>query len=535
MYQSKAKPLSESIKLMQNALKRCNIEYKFSSFYNPLKHSFWVNLSSLYSPTRLFSNGKGASKEAATASALGEFIERLQTKNFFNDIYLKDKKHSLDQKSFKFNDNYLNPKLKEFYNPSGELTKESLLDFNSNNFDKIIALPFKKLATNETIYFPVNILHNLYASNGLATGNTPKEAQVQAICEIIERYTKFTIIKQGYSLPTIPNSIIKEFKNITSDIKELQNLGYKIDILDASLGGKFPVVAISLIDKKNSTIFYSFGSHPKLEVAIERTLTELLQGRTSKEFKNLEIPTFDLDYVKSSFNLESHFIDSNGKVAMQMLSSKKSFKYTPFNYSGNSINDEHKYLVNLIYNLDKEIYIRDYNYLNFYSCQVLIPGLSEVYPVDDLVYNNSNQGKFIRDLVLNFKTKNPNDLLEKIEFLDENINLGEYIGVIFENSFNIRELKAQLLLLLGEIDDAMELLEYSDKKLHILLVELYKMNNQNLNFNDYKEPLIELFGEELLNKAIEILEGRSYLVDITFAQEYLDILEIYDIPLNSGY
>ena len=35
-----------------------------------------------------FSNGKGATKDAALCSALGEYLERLSTNYFYNDYYL---------------------------------------------------------------------------------------------------------------------------------------------------------------------------------------------------------------------------------------------------------------------------------------------------------------------------------------------------------------------------------------------------------------------------------------------------------------
>lgn len=51
--------------------------------------------------------------------------------------------------------------------------------------------------------------------------------------------------------------------------------------------------------------------------------------------------------------------------------------------------------------MDKEIYLK-YTYLDFYM-QMIIPSISEVYPIEDMVYQNRNCGKFIRHAVLNFK------------------------------------------------------------------------------------------------------------------------------------
>jgi len=110
-----------------------------------------------------------------------------QTKNFFIDFYLPKRVHFKDEKVFDFEGNYLNSDLKNFYNPNGELSGEDFIDFNSDYLKKIVALPFVNAKTKEMVYFPVNILQNLYVSNGLASGNSMTEAKVQALSEIIER------------------------------------------------------------------------------------------------------------------------------------------------------------------------------------------------------------------------------------------------------------------------------------------------------------------------------------------------------------
>jgi ribosomal protein S12 methylthiotransferase accessory factor len=102
-----------------------------------------------------------------------------------------------------------------------------------------------------------------------------------------------------------------------------------------------------------------------------------------------------MSLVSESFNLESHFIDSNGKMGIQFLSAKKSFAFAPWNYSGENTEDEYDYLTGIFAAMGRELYIRDYNYLGFYSCQMIVPGVSEVYPIDDLIYNNRNRGRCI--------------------------------------------------------------------------------------------------------------------------------------------
>ena len=525
---SKEAPLQQSISKMKAVLSDVGCETVFHAEKNPLTHCFSVNLSSKEAPGHIYSNGKGVLRDASVASALGEYIERLQTNNFFIDFYLPNRKYYPDEVAFGFDEFSLSAELMEVYNPDGNISPEDLVDFNSDYEDKIVTLPFIKESSKESVYIPINILSNLYVSNGLATGNTPLEAKVQALSEIFERYAKIAIIKNGYALPKFPDEVVKSFPKVYEDVKALQKLGYKIEVLDASLGGQFPVTAISLINPKNATLFVSFGAHPILEVSLERTMTELMQGRLLENLDSFEVPTFEMSLVADSFNLESHFIDSNGKLGFPFLSAKKSFQYSPFSYTGNSTKEEYATLTTILEKMEKEFYIREYDYLGFYSCQIIVPTVSEVYPIDDLIYNNKNNGKLIRDMVLNFTKYDPREILLNIESLENSLNVEKYIGVIFEENFTMAEFKAQILLRLGEYDEALELLEYGTNKLAHLVVELARLQDMELDFDDYEEALCDVFSKEQVEKAVRILQGDEFLINTTLHQDYKNMLALYD-------
>ncbi|MCB9097755.1 MAG: YcaO-like family protein [Arcobacter sp.] len=525
---SKNSPVEQSISKMKAVLKDVGCEATFSQEKHPLKNCFSVNLASIEAPNHIYSNGKGVISDASIASAYGEYIERLQTNNFFIDFYLPNRKYYPDELAFDFGGDYLNPELKKIYSANGELEDKDLVDFNSDYMDKIVALPFIKQSTNEKTYIPINILSNLFVSNGLATGNTANEAKVQALSEIFERYVKIKIIKEGLSLPKFPNDVIKSFPKVYEDIQALRELGYKVEVFDASLGGVFPVTAISFINPKNSTLFVSFGSHPILEVSLERTMTELMQGRDLNNLDSFEIPTFDMELVSDYFNIEAHFIDSNGKMGFPFLSSKKSFEYSAWKYTGNGSEDEYAFLLDILKSVNKEMYLREYTYLDFYSCQMIIPNFSEVYPLDDMVYNNKNNGKLIRDMVLNFEKYDENEILDAIDSLDNSLNMQLYIGVIFEENFTMGDFKAQLLLLLGEIDDVIELLEFGNNKLGHLVAQLLRMQNDELDWEEYESALNDIYGEEKIKKAINIIEGNEFLINRTLHKDYYNMLSMFD-------
>ena len=525
---SKNAPLEESIEKMKAVLADVGCKTTFSHEKHPLEHCFSVNLASVEAPRHIYSNGKGILSDASMASALGEYVERLQTNNFFVDFHLPNRKYYPDEVPFEFGGAYLNDELRLVYDADEELDDKDLVDYNSDYEDKIVALPFKKRSTGESVYIPLNILSNLYVSNGLASGNTPQEAQVQALSEIFERYAKIAIIKNGYALPRYPDRIVQSFERVQSDVLALRKLGYIVEVLDASLGGKYPVTAISLINPENSSLFVSFGAHPILEVSLERTMTELMQGRGLENMDAFEVPTFDMSFVSDSFNVESHFIDSNGKLGFGFLSSAKSFEYAPWSYRGEGREAEYNYLTEILDNMDKEMYLREYNYLGFYSCQMIVPGVSEVYPVEDLTYNNRNSGKWVRNMVLHFEQYDPKEVLDAIDSLEDSIDVERYIGVIFENSFTMLEFKAQMHLILGNTEEAVASLEFGTNKLGHVVAELIRMDEDRLVWEEYEEALYNIFGREKVEKALRIVKGEEFLVDTTLHGDYHNMLEMYD-------
>jgi ribosomal protein S12 methylthiotransferase accessory factor len=257
-------------------------------------------------------------------------------------------------------------------------------------------------------------------------------------------------------------------------------------------------------------------------------MTELMQGRGLENLDAFEVPTFDMSLVSESFNLESHFIDSNGKLGFGFLSAKKSFHYTPWEYQGEGSAAEYAYLLGILKNMGKEMYVREYDYLGFYSCQMIVPSVSEVYPIEDLVYNNKNNGKLIRDMVLKFTEFDPEEILDYVESLEDTLNVEKYIGVIFENNFTMAAFKAQIYLLAGNAQEAISLLEFSTDKMGHIVAELVRMGEAELPWEEYEEALFDVYGKEKIEKALRIIEGEEYMIDVTLHQDYHNMLKLYD-------
>ena len=224
----------------------------------------------------------------------------------------------------------------------------------------------------------------------MSAGNTFEEAAVQALSEIFERAIKNRIILEEIALPRVPEEVIKQYPKIHEGISTLRKKGYVIEVLDASLGGKFPVLNVSLLNPKTGGAFCSFGAHPKFEVGLERSLTELLQGRSFEGLNEMPPPTFSTQSVIEPNNIIDHFIDSTGVVSWKMFSANSNYEFNYWNFPGNST-EEYKQLINTLRDIGKEVYISQYNELGCHACRVIVPDFSEIYSTDDLIWDNNNK------------------------------------------------------------------------------------------------------------------------------------------------
>ena len=469
--------LEDSINYFQQQLDKFDLAVKEASWLNPVPNVWSVHIQNTKCPL-CFANGKGASKKAALASALGEYFERLSTNYFFSDFYLGDKAangefvHYPSEKWFAIpQDNslpkgLLSPKLMKFYDPDHELTATDLIDLQSSNGKRgICALPFVQQSDGKTIYVPVNLIANLYASNGMSAGNTANEARVQGLSEIFERYTKNKIIAEATSLPSIPNQVLNRYPTVLAAIDALEKEGFPIYCFDASLGGEFPVICVVLFNPQNGTCYASFGAHPNFGVALERTVTELLQGRSLKDLNVFSPPSFDNDDVADLSNLETHFIDSSGLISWDLFNEKSDYEFVDWDFSGTT-EQEFANLMAIFDRHQTEVLIMDYQHLGVYACRILAVGMSEIYPPEDLLIANNNMAIHLRELILTLphQKRTAKELLAVIEqFDDEGLDdfarVRELLGIATgkDNAWltlRIGELKAMLALAAGDLPQA---------------------------------------------------------------------------------
>jgi ribosomal protein S12 methylthiotransferase accessory factor len=544
LIKGKDKDLESSIVFMQGQLALLGFDIEEVSWLNPVKGVYSVHIRDKHCHA-LFTNGKGSSKKACLASALGEFFERLSCNYFFADYYFGD---VISQQDFVHYPNeiwfqteagnrpegLMNESLWAYFDPDQNLDPTRLFELNSGAGDRgLCALPFVQHSTQETVFIPVNVIGNIFVSNGMSAGNSHNEAEVQALSEILERYVKHRVIAEGLCLPDIPQAVIDRFPSIAQSIQAIVDYGYHLKVADASLGGVYPVISVTLVNPKDGSVFASFGAHPCFEVALERTVTELLQGRGLNQMDVFHPPIFDLEEVAAPQNLEMHFIDSSGYISNDFFREKPDYAFCYWNVDG-STEEEVLYLTSLIQLQGYEIYKSDFDHLGVPACRILVPGMSDIYPVDELLWENNNEGALFREGLLNLNDAGAEDwqsLLDGLEaggYNDQTL-VAQFIGLLADADslwaeLRLGELKAMLSLAVQD-ETALDWVEWclalenlTEPRLkHYRCVKalLQIKWHHERNYDDYVNGFALLYGQETMEKALAVVEGEAMFEGLT--------------------
>ena len=549
-------PLEQTITNMASILSSVGIKIEIASWRNIVPNVWSLHIREAASPL-CFTNGKGATKESALCSALGEYIERMSCNFFYNDYDFGEEianskfVHYPNEKWFKAGlddtlpEGLMDEKCLRLYNPDNELRASHLIDTNSGHTERgICALPFTRNSDLKTVYFPSNLLENIFVSNGMSAGNNLYEAKVQCLSEIFERAVKRQIIEEEIILPDVPRVVLEKYPSILAGIEELENKGFPVLVKDASLGGKFPVMCVTLMNPKTGGVFASFGGHPSFEVALERSLTELLQGRSFEGLKEMPPPTFNVHALTEPSNFVLHFIDSTGLISWKFFSEKHDYEFCEWDFSGTT-KEETKRLISILENLGKEIYVATYEDFGATACRILVPDYSEVYLAEDLIWDNTNQALNFREDILNIHSLTDDelkDLLERFEEaqLDHYTVISGLIGIQFdENSvwgkLDVGELKILIYLVLKKYSEAKEIIDdflnFNDNTgervlfYRALSAVLDITIDDKLDVDDYLPNLNRMFGSEVIENVFGSVTGTIKFSGLTKTSMKLEGLE----------
>ncbi|WP_300757249.1 OsmC domain/YcaO domain-containing protein [Janthinobacterium sp.] len=561
-------PLEQTIANMSGLLAGLGIKIEIASWRNIIPNVWSLHIRDAHSPM-CFTNGKGSTKESALASALGEYIERISNNHFYagaywgEDIANAQFVHYPNERWFKPGRKDALPKeildayCLDIYNPDGELRGSHLIDTNSGNTERgICSLPYVRQSDGATVYFPSNLIENLYVSNGMSAGNTLAEAQVQCLSEIFERAVKREILEGEIALPDVPQEVLAKYPGILAGIAGLEEQGFPVLVKDASLGGTYPVMCVTLMNPRTGGVFASFGAHPSFEVALERSLTELLQGRSFEGLNDLPQPTFASEAVTEPNNFVEHFIDSSGIVSWRFFSARADYDFVEWDFSGqgeNSNAEEAATLFGILADMGKEVYTAVLDQLGATACRILVPGYSEVYPVEDLIWDNTNKALLFRSDILNLHrldNASLEALLDRLENseLDEYGDIATLIGIEFDENtvwgqLTVLELKLLIQLALQQFEEAHELvgafLQYNDNTVERKLfyqamnVVLEVLLDDELELDDYIVNFRRMYGDARMDAVTGSVDGSVRFFGLTPTSMKLEGLERHERLIDS--
>jgi ribosomal protein S12 methylthiotransferase accessory factor len=261
-------------------------------------------------------------------------------------------------------------------------------------------------------------------------------------------------------------------------------------------------------------------------VALERSLTELLQGRSFEGLNDFQPPTFNSLAVTEPNNFVEHFIDSSGVISWRFFSAKSDYDFNHWNFSGSN-QDEADTLFGILAEMGREVYMAVYEDLGAPVCRILVPGYSEVYPVDDLVWDNTNKALDYREEILNLHRLSDDELADLAERLDESqldvyTDIRTLIGVEFDENtvwgqLTILELRLLIMLALERHEEALELVEqflqYNDNTVErglfyrAVQAVLEVVLDDELELDDFLPNLSRMFGTERMQAVVGSVMG----------------------------
>lgn len=478
-------------------------------------------------------NGKGSTREYTLASAYGEFMERLQnlillpverltTESLASEgfVYYPDEKMLTPEEAARSKDALSDAACRDFYR--GEMLLECGVEERkrviaayqqtevSKAGEKLLAFPFYSVKQNDTVYIWNRYINFLQGSNGMCAGNTPAEALVQGFSEIFERYASMQILSKHMTPPDMPREVYAQYDVITGIIQEIENMGpYRILVKDCSLGMGLPVCAIVLVDYEKQRYCVNFGAHPHVPIAVERCLTELLQGYDPANARHNEQKLISIDRSFHNAYLNVHNAHCNGKgiFDLSFFAEEASYPYTPFaDLSGADNEQMLTYCIELAMKHSEDVLIRDVSYLGFPAYYIAVPGISH-FPISRMIMRQDSAYVSLANLD-RYRT----DLDQaKLKNLLVGLNRWESSSTKIALPVSVYRLKTAVLLMLGYAEDLVKYLQYvvrecedeDEKKELDALGRAVKYRMDGCSEKAIKKMLTLFYGEELWNTLTE--------------------------------
>ncbi len=520
----------ETVKRLKELLKELDIEVeeKWSEESSVGTYSLRICIKG----TDVGQNGKGMTKEFAMASGYAEFFERMQNGMFrfrmekpteeISFVNSPDEEHltveqalgiekianknenqkEKQEENNKIQNSFFENILKQ--NGKDEITNEEKIDYikeilneKSNLVEKeeYNYLPYYSVKNKNLEYIPDRLFSYLFDTNGMCAGNSPEEALIEGLSEILERYAGMRIFKDKITLPEISDEYIEKFPKVKNMIYRLrENKDYYFKLVDCSFGGKYPVAGLYIIEKNTGKFGFKMGAHPDYGIAMERCFTEAAQGRDIYEYAETCLFDFYGGEDCKNRNLTEFIFADLSLVPYQVIGEKADYEFTPMPDVSNLDNKTIlKNMVNGILNDGKDILIRNLSTLGFPTFSIAIPSMSEVSFDPNATYFNI----FItmQKLMQNMENINLNNIKEVIRMMETIVN-----DIGYE----------KLSILISLIDRSVLPCEEMGMGAKYFLSILYLMDGQYRKASKILEDLSFIAGSLLQNNLEKIMIKAVY-------------------------
>jgi ribosomal protein S12 methylthiotransferase accessory factor len=243
-------------------------------------------------------------------------------------------------------------------------------------------------------------------------------------------------------------------------------------------------------------------------------------------------------------------------VSWRFFSAKADYDFVEWDFSGhgeNSNAEEAATLFGILKDMGKEVYTAVYDQLGATACRILVPGYSEIYPLEDLIWDNTNKALLFRADILNLHQLDDDSLdalLERLENneLDDYGDIATLIGIKFDENtvwgqLTVLELKLLIHLALQQFEDAHELvgafLQYNDNTLErglfyqALNVVLEVLLDDEMELDDYVLNFRRMFGNPRMDAVLGSVDGSVRFFGLTPTSMQLEGLDKHHRLIDS--
>lgn len=336
--------------------------------------------------------GKGTSEALAEASAYGELMEYVQHRVFPGLVF-----GLMPASSRLFPDETRS----DFATLRGESEAvlralvEGPLDRAPIPRDQgITCVPFYDVRAGTVAHLPIRLLHRACGTNGMCAGNTPAEALVHGISEVMEHFVVKQIYLEGrLRFPAVPESVLRSLEAYLL-VEAIRDRGYQVVVKDCTLGGAFPVLGVVLLHPESGRYRLKLGSDPSMELALQRCLTEAFQGIGEGDvpatwMNRIDVagaPYADGPFVCTEKNRLVQYLRTmtygTGDVPREALLARGEPRFESAFLEEHASNRERlTFLVERLLADGRDLYVRDTGFLGFPAYRVYVPEMSEWLPL----------------------------------------------------------------------------------------------------------------------------------------------------------